>query len=154
LRIADLGLSAPIDGCSCLNEQHDLNNHRCCDLGKLYQIAGTECLLAPEIRAYLGEGKVHQGYDGQAVDVFNAGIVLFNLLFATGPFHSASADDDYYKHIFENDSRGFWNKQVKRNLDVGSLSPKVLKLVECLIDADPKRRPSVQMTIKITKRLI
>ena len=42
---------------------------------------------------------VPTGYNGEAVDIFNAGIVLFNLLFATGPFHNAAEDDPYYQHL-------------------------------------------------------
>jgi len=50
VRIADMGWSAPSNGCSCQNENHDPSNDTCNGSGVLYQLAGTEHLLAPEIR--------------------------------------------------------------------------------------------------------
>ena len=50
------------------------------------------------------------GYKGESVDVFNAGIVLFNLLFATGPFYCAAPDDFYYQHMVRNEGMQFWTK--------------------------------------------
>ena len=50
------------------------------------------------------------GYKGESVDVFNAGIVLFNLLFATGPFFNAALDDFYYQHLARNEGVQFWTK--------------------------------------------
>ena len=82
-----------------------------CDCaGRLYTLAGTEGQLAPEINKHLSSSFVPEGYNGQAVDVFNAGIVLFNLLFATGPFYNAAHDDFYYQHIARNEGTQFWAK--------------------------------------------
>lgn len=67
-------------------------------------LAGTPGILAPEIHKHITEAFVPGGYKGEAVDVFNAGIVLFNLLFATGPFHNADLDDFYYQHLARNES--------------------------------------------------
>ena len=50
------------------------------------------------------------GYKGESVDVFNAGIVLFNLLFATGPFFNAALDDFYYQHLARNEGVQVWTK--------------------------------------------
>lgn len=54
LKIADLGLAAPLKGCTCPNERHDMLNEQChqhnsIDSGRLYTLAGTPGLLAPEI---------------------------------------------------------------------------------------------------------
>jgi serine/threonine protein kinase len=73
-------------------------------------MAGTEGQLAPEINKHLGAPFIPGGYHGEAVDVFNAGIVLFNLLFGTGPFYNAAADDFYYGHLARNQGRKFWTK--------------------------------------------
>ena len=73
-------------------------------------MAGTPGLLAPEIHRHLDDPFVENGYSGEAVDVFNAGIVLFNLLFATGPFHNAALDDTYYQHLVKGEGTEFWKK--------------------------------------------
>ena len=73
-------------------------------------MAGTPGILAPEIQKHLENDSVLGGYKGEAVDVFNAGIVLFNLLFATGPFYAAAEDDFYYQHIVRNEGMQFWTK--------------------------------------------
>ena len=65
-------------------------------------MAGTPGLLAPEIEQHMNDQFVPGGYNPAAVDVFNAGIVLFNLLFAEAPFHSASPTDFYYQHLASN----------------------------------------------------
>lgn len=65
----------------------------------MHGVVGTEGQLAPEINQHLHAPYVPQGYDGRAVDMFNAGIVLFNLLFAQGPFYNAAVDDYYYGHL-------------------------------------------------------
>ena len=73
-------------------------------------MAGTPGNLAPEIQQHLDKTSVPGGYKGEAVDVFNAGIVLFNLLFASNPFYAATPDDFYYQHIVRNEDAQFWNK--------------------------------------------
>jgi len=45
-------------------------------------------------------------------------------------------------------------KQAKRGLNVEGHSPKVLKLIECLMGFDPTKRPSVKMSIEIIEMLI
>lgn len=110
LKISDLGLSAPLKGCSCPNERHDVDNESCQQAGRLYTLAGTPGILAPEINKHINEAFVPTGYNGEAVDVFNAGIVLFNLLFATGPFHNAAPDDKYYQHLAKNEGTKFWRE--------------------------------------------
>lgn len=110
LKISDLGLSAPLKGCTCDRERHNVANASCQSIGMLYSMAGTEGQLAPEIHRHLTSPFVKEGYHGEAVDVFNAGIVLFNLLFATGPFYNAAVDDFYYGHLARNEGRKFWTK--------------------------------------------
>ena len=73
-------------------------------------MAGTPGILAPEIQLHLNNTSVPGGYKGESVDVFNAGIVLFNLLFATGPFYCAAPDDFYYQHMVRNEGMQFWTK--------------------------------------------
>ena len=117
-------------------------------------MAGTEGQLAPELHKHLSEFYIPEGYNGQAVDVFNAGIVLFNLLFATGPFYNADKDDTYYQHIARNEGIKFWDMQAQRNLDVQSVSVETLSMIESMMSYDPSNRPPVQMIIDATEMLI
>lgn len=117
-------------------------------------MAGTEGQLAPELHKHLSGFFVPEGYNGKAVDVFNAGIVLFNLLFATGPFYNADKTDFYYQHIARNEGTKFWAKQAERNLDIGSVSVETLSMIESMMSYDPSNRPSVQMIIEATEMII
>jgi hypothetical protein len=104
-------MSAPLKGCTCPDEKHDIFSKTCTQSGLLYSLAGTEGQLAPEVHnKFINGSAAHEGYHGEPVDVFNAGIVLFNLLFATGPFFNAAQDDYYYQHIARNEGMQFWNK--------------------------------------------
>jgi len=55
VQIADMGQAAPINGCSCPKERHNPSNKRCKGKGLLYNLAGTESYLAPELRTCLGQ---------------------------------------------------------------------------------------------------
>lgn len=114
LLVSDLGLAAPLSGCTCKNERHDINNKSCTPTGKLHGLAGTVGQCAPEINRNLKNRFVPEGYNGQAIDMFNLGVVLFNLLFGAPAFFNASHDDDFYQHIQRNDSEMFWQMQAMR----------------------------------------
>ncbi len=49
-----------------------------------------------------------KGYFGQHVDVFNAGIILFNMIFQTQPFLNAVSDDPFYKYVVLDQANNFW----------------------------------------------
>ena len=84
LKIADFGFAAPHTG---RNPEH---------LNKLTTTAGTPGQFAPEI-IYQKPGK---GYDGKFVDVFNAGYILFCMLFQRQPFCNATQKDPLYVYIW------------------------------------------------------
>lgn len=71
-------------------------------------MVGTKGLMAPELNLYGDEQVVPFGYKGAAVDVFGAGTVLFNLLFANAPYNNATSDDFYYQHLARMQYSQFW----------------------------------------------
>ena len=104
---------------------------------------------------HLNDKDVPEGYQGTSVDIFSAGVVLFNLLFAERPFKDAASDDYYYQHLFRgSESADFWNKQAARNIDVNSVSVQTLHLIESMLSANPLNRPSVRMIIEMTESII
>jgi serine/threonine protein kinase len=85
LKIADFGFSAPIKG--------KTNNPELS--GKLTSYLGTPGQIAPEILKL----KPNEGYSGQLVDIFNAGIILFCMVLQKMPFADAKDDDLNYKWV-------------------------------------------------------
>ena len=73
----------------------------------LTQIFGTEGYMAPEIHS-------RQAYNGQSVDVFALGVVLFQMLTGTPPFMRAMDEDLFYRQIKEK-SDLFWKVHQKDN---------------------------------------
>lgn len=67
LKIADFGFAAPIMG----------KNYASPIKGALKTRLGTMGQIAPEILAL----KDKEGYSGHLVDIFNSGIILFNMIF-------------------------------------------------------------------------
>jgi serine/threonine protein kinase len=62
--------------------------------------------LAPEIL----EGNP---YTGSAVDIFNAGIILFMMVTQTRPFGRPAKSDSFYKPLIENRPDLFWKLHAK-----------------------------------------
>ena len=103
--------------------------------GKLSSKLGTPVYNAPEV----GLNK----YDGKAVDIFMAGVVLFIFITANTPFKDgATKNDQYYKNFMELNPAGFWSLHEKRlkNVDFNSL---LKDLLSGLFSCDPAKRPSL-----------
>lgn len=75
LKIADFGLSAPLDGRD--------------GSGFLSTNVGTENYMAPEIHLKLP-------YEGKVVDLFACAIILFTLVQSNPPFNMATKTDPWY----------------------------------------------------------
>ena len=86
LKIADFGFAELLEGS---NGDGKIN-------GKL----GTAGYMAPEI--HLGEA-----YNGQSIDLFAAGIILFTLLTRRVPFSKAHPSDPHYYYLVT-DPKMFW----------------------------------------------
>jgi serine/threonine protein kinase len=87
LRIADFGFAAPTEGRE--------------GSGFLQTKLGTESYMAPEIHT-------KQPYQGQAVDLFAASIILFIMITGHPPFNNATNGDRFYKFISGNRADVFW----------------------------------------------
>jgi len=61
---------------------------------------GTERYMAPEIL-------LKKEYDGKSVDIFAAGIVLFNMCLGHSPFFKALESDPYYNLLITNKKKLF-----------------------------------------------
>lgn len=92
LKIADFGFAAPIDGKD--------------GSGNLETFLGTLNYMAPEIH-------LRTPYDGKAVDVFAAGVILFMMVSAHQPFETAEPHDPYYKCVAAHRSDIFWRVHSK-----------------------------------------
>jgi serine/threonine protein kinase len=70
--------------------------------GKLKTYLGTESYMAPEI---------HLGiqYNGAAVDLFAASIILFIMVSGIPAFDYAKPNDDFYKCLCTNKHQTFWD---------------------------------------------
>lgn len=95
-----------------------------------------------------------EGYLGDALDVFNAGIILFNLLFGVAPFYDADESDYFYSHLAYDEPYQFWCKQNERSdyrIDLSVMQAQTLSLIESMLSYDPLQRPSVDTIIQLTE---
>jgi serine/threonine protein kinase len=84
-----------------------------------------------------------QGYFGQHVDVFNAGIVLFNMIFQQQPFVDAVPTDPFYKFVMLEQANNFWNAHKTNGVNIDSISPSCKNLVFSMLNRQPDLRPSL-----------
>ena len=95
---------------------------------------GTPGYMAPEI---LGK----QPYQGQIVDLFALGVILFILYSGHPPFSMANEEDNYYKLLATNRSDLFWkahsNPQRKPE---GFYSEEFKDLITCMLQFHPHQR--------------
>ena len=100
VKIADFGCSVS------MNANENGKNGLC-------SIKGTENYMAPEIweNDLLKEKKI---YNGEKIDIFSLGVVLFSMVFNGHPFNKAIARDQFFKYINSNCWEEFWKVfQVK-----------------------------------------
>jgi serine/threonine protein kinase len=97
---------------------------------------GRPMYLAPEAFADIG------GYDGFAVDLWAAGVVLFLLCVGLAPFKYADPREKRYRRI----SRGGLRSMIK-NLKI-SLSPEACDLLQNMLWEDPRHRLSLVEVMK------
>lgn len=100
LKIADFGFAAPIEGRT--------------GTGELLTKLGTESYMAPEIHQKLP-------YQGQTVDLFATGIILFIMISGHPPFTQAMPNDRFYKFISGNRADVFWRSHTRNKK--GGFSP-------------------------------
>ena len=87
IKVADFGLNGP--------------NYLLVNKGKLETKIGTPAYMAPELL-------LNQAYEGQKVDVFAAGIILFCMVNKHPPFIIAQPTDRVYRCIAAGRFDLFW----------------------------------------------
>lgn len=87
VKVVDFGFACPVEG----RTGNGLNSSYVGSLG----------FMAPEIHA-------KQPYQGQVVDLFALGVILFVLYAGHPPFESATTKDPHYKLLATNRSSTFW----------------------------------------------
>ncbi|CAG9324734.1 unnamed protein product [Blepharisma stoltei] len=100
--------------------------------GELAEFNGTDCYMAPEIRA-------RKKYNGTKADVFSAGVALFIMYIGAPPFARASPNDSLYKLLLFNRER-FWEVQQKNSPDK-TITKEFRSLIEKLLSFNPGSRP-------------
>ena len=91
LKIADFGFAECLQGS---NED-----------GVLYDELGTLGYMAPEIH-------LCKGYNGQSIDIFAAGVILFTMISRKKPFEKAVPTDRQYKNLVI-DPESFWKTHAE-----------------------------------------
>lgn len=87
VKLVDFGFACPLEG----RDGSGVNRSQ----------IGTPGYMAPEILSKLA-------YQGQVVDLFALGVILFIMKSGHPPFTQASEDDRYYQLIATNRSDLFW----------------------------------------------
>jgi len=113
LKVADFGFAT-------FRKIHTLKSYR-----------GTMTYMAPEIK----EGKT---YDGQEIDMFSTGVILFIIVQGIFPFKEAKKDEYFYSLLLKGDFATYWKKTGGE-----SLSPEFKDLILKLFSYDGKSRPTV-----------
>jgi serine/threonine protein kinase len=120
LKIADFGFAVEI----CGRE----------GTGNLYTPVGTESYKAPELLSRLP-------YNGESVDLFAAGIILFNMISQAPPFSKASKADELYRLLVE-DSSMFWRRHSFKR-PAGFYSNDFRSLIQSMLAHDSSQRLSI-----------
>ena len=93
------------------------------------------CYMAPEILN-------NEEYNGTAVDIFAAGVILFTMISQRPPFGNAEKGDIFYKLFYLNQLDEFW--QNHQNIDEEiSYSAPLKELLGCMLAVNPSERPSI-----------
>ena len=121
VKIVDFGFACPLEGRD--------------GSGANTSTVGTPGYMAPEILD-------RQPYQGQMVDLFALGVILFILYAGHPPFNMASDDDQRFKLLSSNKSEAFWKLQAHHH-DPGFFSEDFKDLITNMLACFPHNRPNV-----------
>lgn len=96
---------------------------------------GTPQFTAPEIHKNIP-------YNGEKVDIFSLGVILFNLRTCKFGFTSTK-DNDLYDYIKKKNIPGYWSK-LKTFLNLEGLSEEFKNLFIKMVAYNPKERPTIE----------
>lgn len=121
---------------SCIKVTSLQLNVHCSTLQGVKRILKTPCgsppYLAPEIR--------EMNYEGNQVDVWSCGIILFVLLVGNTIWGEPSTEDPEFLAYIQH-----YPHQIKRLKEWGSLSPSVLQLLLGILNIDPSLRFTIPL---------
>ena len=120
VKIVDFGFACPLEG----RDGGGFNR----------SVIGTPGYMAPEILQ-------KQPYQGQVVDLFALGVILFILYSGHPPFQMANEEDNYYKLLATNRSDLFWkaHSNPARKAE-GFYSEDFKDLITCMLQFHPHQR--------------
>ena len=121
VKVVDFGFACPVEG-------------RTGD-GMNRSIVGSLGFMAPEIHA-------KQPYQGQVVDLFALGVILFVLYAGHPPFNMANLEDPHYKLIATNRSQQFWSAHSNRKAE-GFFNEEFKDLITAMLNFHPHQRLSI-----------
>ena len=119
LKIADFGYSTLKVG----NKNNNL----------LDSFLGTLSYAAPEILR-------KKPYNGEAIDIFSSGVILFVITTGKLPFLKAVINDDDYRDLATKDFESFWNK---KDIKIGKTTDEFKSLISLMLSHDPMERPNI-----------
>lgn len=120
LKIADFGFAAPIQG-------RDRS-------GYLKTQLGTMQYMAPEII-------LNTPYQGNVVDLYSLGVIIFSMFSGHPPFTKAHDSDSHFKLMHKNPAK-YWEKIefIKKS---GFYSPEYKQFISGMLAMQPSARPSM-----------
>jgi len=118
IKIVDFGFACPLEG----RDGSGFNR----------SVIGTPGYMAPEILE-------KTPYQGQVVDLFACGVILFIMLTQHPPFAMANSDDMYYKLLATQRSDLFWKAHSQRK-PAGFFSDEFKDLITCMLQLHPHQR--------------
>ena len=117
-------------------------NPKICDFGfstyiknNLKDVLGTPMYAAPEI--------YKANYDGEKVDIFALGVILFNLITGLYGFNEANINDKSYRLIMLKKFSNFW-KDSSQNIGV---SEEFKNLYVKMVSYKPIERPTIEQIL-------
>lgn len=121
VKVVDFGFACPVEG----RDGSGMNR----------SIVGSLGFMAPEIHA-------KQSYQGQVVDLFALGVILFILYAGHPPFNMANMEDPHYKLIATNRSQQFWAAHSNRRPE-GFFNEQFKDLITAMLNFHPHQRLSI-----------
>ena len=93
------------------------------------KIVGTDGYMAPEVL-------MNQNLIPQQIDVFSLGVILFLLVAGEFPFGEPNKDDEFYKHVIEENWDEYWKLVDAQN----NFSKNLKYLIQGMICHEPNKR--------------
>ena len=86
-------------------------------------------------------------YDGEKIDIFSIGVILFSIKIKVCPFPKASPNDFLYKYIKNKDEDNYW-KIYGKMINLPHLSKEFKKLFFKMVSFNPNERPTIEEILK------